>query len=235
MTFQTRERPLFIVPAFNEAKNLPRVLAELIPVAGAENILVVNDGSADETPSVCRTHPVSVIDFPINLGVAGVLRAGFEFALRRGYRKAVQYDGDGQHIAEEAMRVVALLDSRGCDVAIGMRSGSSDKSSSLARKAGNRFLAFFLFLILGKRYGDPTSGFRAYSKKAMERFCEEFPEEYPEVEVLVLAKKLGLEIGEVAVNMRPRTEGKSSITIVGSAYYMAKVLLASFIALLRKY
>ncbi|NLH48119.1 MAG: glycosyltransferase family 2 protein [Myxococcales bacterium] len=230
----TEPRTLFIIPAYNESANIERVLQELSEVARPEEILVVSDGSTDNTAALTRRQPVALLEFPFNLGVASVMQAGFRYALRHGFTAAVQFDGDGQHVPGEAAKLLAALAAGDCDIAIGYRSGG-ERVSTLARHLGSKILAALLVLLTRRFYRDPTSGFRAFSRRAIEAFAKNFPEEYPEVESIVLAKKLGLRIRETPVTMRPRIAGKSSITVLGSAYYMVKVMLASLVIMLRRY
>jgi len=235
MTDNAPKKALFIVPAYNECANIAQVLDDLLSVAGPEQILVVNDASEDATLAVIRRYPVKYIDFPFNLGVASVLKIGFQHALKNNFALAVQFDGDGQHVAAEAAKIAEAIRADICDVAIGSRAGLSEHTSSLARRVGSKFISGILVLLTGQYISDPTSGFRAYSLAAIQKFARDFPDEYPEVESIVLAKKFGLRVKETSVTMRPRQAGSSSITIFGSIYYLVKVILASCIILLRKY
>lgn len=229
------DRPLFIVPAYNEGANIAAVIEELLTVAAPDEILVISDGSTDDTAAVVRRTAVAFLEFPFNSGVATVLKAGFRYGLRNGFTYAVQFDGDGQHIAAEAEKILAPVRAGDSDIAVGYRFGKGRVVSSKARVLGRMFISGFLILLTGQYHADPTSGFRAYSRRAIERFADDFPEEYPEVESIVLAKKFGLRVcGEPAI-MRPRLGGKSSINFFGSIYYMIKVTLASLIMMLRRY
>ncbi len=226
---------LFIVPAYNEEENIDKVIGDLLTVAKGDEILIVNDGSQDKTLEAIKAHPVHFIDLPVNLGVAAALRAGFRFALRNGITLAVQFDGDGQHIAQETEKIISPVVNQDCDCAVGARKREEDASSTFTRRLGSTLLSKLLSLITGNLYCDPTSGFRAYSAAAIERFAEDFPDEYPEVESIVLAKKFDLKVKEYPVAMRPRLAGKSTIGKLGAAYYMVKVLVASVVMMLRKY
>jgi glycosyltransferase involved in cell wall biosynthesis len=226
---------LFIVPAYNEGNTIGSVIADLQSIVPANQILIVNDGSEDHTLRSIREFDVHCIDFPVNLGVSSVLQAGFCFALRHGFSAAIQFDGDGQHLAEQAQCIAQPVTSGQCDIAIGVRDTQKDGSTSLPRQVGGKVLSGFLKVFTGQRFVDPTSGFRAYSDKAIRKFALEFPDEYPEIESIVLAKKYGLTLLEKTVQMRQRQGGRSSITFLGSWYYMFKVILASAVMMLRKY
>lgn len=226
---------LFIVPAFNEEPNIGEVIEDLLSVAKPEQILIVNDGSEDGTFGKIRQYPVKHIDFCINLGVSSVMQAGFRFARKHGHSLVIQFDGDGQHIAEQSSKIIDAVSSGGCDIAIGARVEDREATSSFPRHLGGQVLSKLLKIFTGQTIQDPTSGFRTYSSQAIEKFADHFPDEYPEVESIILAHKFGLKIKEVPVEMRPRMSGRSSISFLGSLYYMLKVLLASAVMMLRKY
>jgi glycosyltransferase involved in cell wall biosynthesis len=233
MTDPTKK--LFVLPAFNEADNLGSVLADLAAIAQPDQIVVVNDGSEDDTAAVARSAGVHCLDFAINVGVSSAVRAGFRFAIREGNDIVIQFDADGQHLALEAEKIIEAVTRGDCDVAIGARKSDLEETSTFFRRQGRRLLSAFLLVFTRQYFSDPTSGFRAYSKRAIDLFAVDFPDEYPEVESIVLAKKAGLTIKEIPVAMAPRKAGTSSISFFGSIYYMVKVILASAIMTLRKY
>ncbi len=228
-------KTLFVIPAYNEGTNIGAVIADLLQLVEADQILVVNDGSEDDTLKVAQGYPIHTIDFPFNLGVAQALYAGFRYALEHGFEQVIQFDGDGQHLATETAALLAPILDGSADITVGCRAGNDTSTSSFARRFGSRVLSTLLLLLTGRAYRDPTSGFRAYSSRAIHSFSREFPDEYPEVESLVLANKFVLRVAEVPVKMRPRRTGKSSISFFGSVYYMFKVCLASVVIMLRKY
>lgn len=229
------ERALFVVPAFNEEPNIGAVIDDLLSAAPPASILVVSDGSRDATARIARERGVACADFPFNAGVACAVKAGFRHAMRHGFGAVVQFDGDGQHLASEVGSVLDPVLRGECDIAVGYRSGLKHPVSSKARMVGRIVLTGWLMILTRRYHADPTSGFRAYSRRAIQAFAEDFPEEYPEVESLVLARKLGLSVGGYPVMMRPRQAGRSSISFAGSIYYMIKVVLSTFVILLRRY
>ena len=89
--------------------------------------------------------------------------------------------------------------------------------------------------VVRQRLTDTTSGFRAVNRKGIALFAADYPHDYPEVEATVMCVKHKLRLLEVPVGMRERTGGRSSITALRSVYYMAKVLLAIFVGLFRRY
>jgi len=228
-------RILIIVPAYNEETSLPGVMEDLKKHIPSAEVVVVNDGSRDATARIARDLGVKVLDLPFNLGIGGAVQAGYIYAERRGYDIAVQFDGDGQHVGLEIRKLLRPLEDGSADIVIGSRFlVPGAYKAPLFRSLGIRIFSFTLSRILTTVVTDSTSGFRAANRKAIEFFARMYPDDYPEVESLVLAHKVHLKIIEVAVSMRERTGGKSSITPLRSAYYMTKVLMAIFIDLLKK-
>jgi hypothetical protein len=190
-------------------------------------VLVVNDGSADETSERARAAGAKVIDLPVNLGIGGAVQTGYRYAWEHGYDLAFQFDGDGQHRARRLADVARPLVTAEADVVVGSRflrpRGLTARGSRLA---GIRILAAAVSMSLRQRITDPTSGFRGAGRRAIELFAQEYPQDYPEPESLVLARKQGLRVREVPVTMRRRRGGTSSIGLWTGIHYMARVLLA---------
>ena len=226
---------IVIIPAFNEEKSLPGVIHDLREHVPHADILVVNDGSRDRTEMVACGLGVVVLGLPFNLGIGGAMQTGYRYAEKNGYDIAIQFDGDGQHVATEIKELLDALQQGKADIIVGSRFlKRGDYRPSFFRKLGIWIFSTVLSAILRMRVTDTTSGFRAANRRVIEFFSRSYPEDYPEVESLVLLHRAGLTIGEVPVVMRDRTGGRSSITPIRSAYYMIKVLLAVFIDLLKK-
>jgi glycosyltransferase involved in cell wall biosynthesis len=228
-------KTLIIVPAYNEEESLPGVIRDLRENIGFADILVVNDGSRDATARTAQEMDVSVLSLPFNLGIGGAMQAGYLYAQEEGYDVAVQFDGDGQHLAKEIEKLLRPVLEGRADLVVGSRFLNQGKYNATAfRKIGIWIFSSVLSRILGMPVTDSTSGFRAANRRVIEFFSRTYPDDYPEVEALVLLHKAKLRVAEVPVSMRERTGGKSSITPIRSAYYMIKVLLAIFIDLLKK-
>lgn len=226
---------LIIIPAFNEAESISGVISDLKANIANADILVVDDGSLDATARIASELGVHVLQLPFNLGIGGAMQAGYLYAQRRGYDIAVQFDGDGQHLAGEVKKLFQPVVAGDADLAIGSRFlGHGDYKPSFSRKAGIKIFSTILSCILETRVTDTTSGFRAANRRVIEFFSRAYPDDYPEVEALVLLHKAGMRIAEVPVQMRERASGQSSITALRSVYYMVKVLLAVFIDVLKK-
>jgi glycosyltransferase involved in cell wall biosynthesis len=226
---------LIIIPAYNEEQSLPGVFQDLRSHAPNADILVVDDGSSDRTAAVARESGVSVASLPYNLGIGGAMQTGYRYAWNNGYDIAVQFDGDGQHMAAEIGELLAPHHEGRADIVVGSRFlNRGAYRPSFFRKVGIWIFSTVLSAILGMHITDTTSGFRAVNRRVIKYFAGAYPEDYPEVESLVLLHRAGITITEVPVRMRDRTGGRSSITPIRSAYYMIKVLLAVFVDLLKK-
>lgn len=228
-------RVLFIIPAYNEEASLGAVVGDLRAAHPAADIVVINDGSTDRTATVARRLGVALLDLPYNLGIGGAVQAGLLYAARGGYDVAVRCDSDGQHRADQ---IGALLDPvlRGeADVVIGSRFlVPGDYRAPLARRCGIAVFQIVNSLLLRQRITDNTSGFWAYGRRAIVFLAREYPHDYPEPEAVVTLCRHGFRVGEVAVAMRERQGGRSSITPLRSIYYMGKVLLAIGISATRR-
>jgi glycosyltransferase involved in cell wall biosynthesis len=224
-----------IVPAHNEAEALPNVLDQLRREGAAYDVVVINDGSTDETARVAREAGVPVVDMCFNLGIGGAVQAGFKYALDRGYAIAVQMDADGQHLADQIERIVGPVRAGECELCIGSRFlEETEYDGSFWRRLGTRYLSRVCTVVTGQRITDATSGFRAVGPRALRYLAWHYPSDYPEPESIVLLSRHGLTIREVSVRMQPRQAGKSSISGLATFYYMAKVSLSLLLAVFKE-
>jgi len=218
---------LLIVPAYNEEASLGLVLEELRQHVPQFDVVVVNDGSSDATPSIARAHGVPVLDLCFNLGIGGAVQTGFKYAVDGDYDVAVQFDSDGQFPPDQIARLVGIVLDEGYDMVIGSRYiKEPGYDSSLPRRFGNFILSKIAGLFSRHRITDATSGFRAYSHRAIDYLARYYPPDYPEPESIVFLARQGLRICEVPVLMRRRQGGVSSIGGLRPLTYMGKVSLA---------
>ncbi len=224
-------RILAIVPAFNEEASILEVVRDLRENASFVDVLVVNDGSSDETSRLLKEDGVNHIDLIMNLGIGAAVQTGYKYALRNGYDIAVQFDGDGQHSAEYIAKLVEPIENGDADLVVGSRfkGDVAGFKSSVMRRMGITILSAVLRLASTNKIEDVTSGFRAADKKAITLFAGYYPDDYPEPESLALATRKGLRVAEVPVSMNERIGGESSIKKMDSVYYMIKVTLAILI------
>jgi glycosyltransferase involved in cell wall biosynthesis len=227
------DRVLIAVLAYNEAASIRETVAEILAQVDCADVVVIDDGSSDDTAPRATSAGAIVIRHPINLGVAAGEATGLRYALAGGYRAVLRMDGDGQHDPRAAQQLFAAL-GQGAEVAVGSRYlEKAGFQSTSARRAGNAVLCRLLALLCGQRLTDPTSGFRAFGGRAIAFFAFHFPNDYPEPESLLWASREGFRIEEVPVEMRPRRAGRSSLGASRSAYYMVKVCLAMSLELVR--
>ncbi len=216
---------LIIVPAFQEEANILQVIEDIRTHISEADILVVNDGSMDQTSLLARKAGVKVIDHPYNMGIGAAIQTGFKYAGERNYSKALQIDGDYQHPAMEGPRLLQILTKEKADLVIGSRFiEQTDYRGSWLRRTGNRLFQWVNALAVGQKIVDNTSGFRAYSHRAIRLLSQTYLGEFPEPESISYLKSQGCKIIEVPVQMRNRPGGKSSITPLRSVYYMVRVL-----------
>jgi glycosyltransferase involved in cell wall biosynthesis len=230
-------RKLAIVPAFNEAGMVARVIRDIRRHAPDFDVVVVDDGSTDTTSAHAQAQGAVVIRHPFNLGIGGAMQSGYKYALREGYDVAVQVDGDGQHKPAYLHDLLAKLETEGdeADMVTGSRFlGDPGYRVPFGRRVGNLIFAMVMSAITRKKITDPTSGFRMANRRGIELFAHDYPHDYPEVEAILMLHAHKLRLHEVHVSMNKRDFGKSSIDYPRSAYYMVKVLLAIFIGLFRR-
>ena len=222
---------LAIIPAYNEAENIHAVLEDLRCFDG--DTLVVNDGSTDDTAAVAKSLGAQVVSHPFNLGIGGTIQTGLKFARENGYDLAIQFDGDGQHRADQIARITELVLRGEADLVIGSRTLPGGYKMGITRFMGSRVFHWLIRTLAGHTIEDPTSGFRCYGKRTIALFSRYYTDDYPEVESIITAARSGLRVVEVPVLMRGRLSGNSSITRRKSAYYMLKVTLAMVVDAMR--
>ena len=229
------KRLLVIIPALNEEASLARVIAGLKAAASWADVLVINDGSRDGTARVAEAAGARVVTLPYNLGIGAAMQTGFIFARDHGYDFVVQVDGDGQHEPREIDVILKPVLAGEADVVAGSRYiENRGYITPWQRRVGIVILASLISLAVLRRVTDPTSGFRASNRRAIEYCARTYPSDYPEPESVVQFARADLRIREVPVTMNPRYGGQSSITPFRSFYYMVKVVLAICIDLLRQ-
>jgi len=227
-------RILVIIPAYNEEASIGAVITRIRLCVPEADIIVINDGSSDNTSSKAQDAGAIVIDLPFNLGIGGAMQTGYKYAVQNNYDIAVQVDGDGQHDPSYIKSLIQPVVKNHADMAIGSRFVSkTDYRSPFMRRTGMLFFSALINLLTGQQVKDTTSGFRVVNKKIIKYFAENYPTDYPEVDVLVRLHKKNFRVKEIPVKMHERQGGKSSITAVRSIYYMVKVSLSLFIDAIR--
>jgi hypothetical protein len=208
---------LVFIPAWNEEENLPAVLEGLHERLPDVDVLVVDDGSTDNTAEVAREHGAEVLSLGTNQGLRVGIAAGYRWACERGYSFCGRVDADGQHPAVELARLLERVRSGECDVAIGSRFVSGDGYApyryrpSPARRLGTGLLRRSVAVVLRRPFGDATSGLYAANAQALPLLAEPYTSGAPEVEGLIRLVDSGLRVDEVPVNMAPRAGGESKL------------------------
>lgn len=226
---------LVAIPALNESGTIASVIAATQQAVPTAHVLVVDDGSQDDTATQARAAGATVLRMPFNVGVGGAMRTAFLYAQHNDYPVVVQVDADGQHDPADIPALVAALDS--ASVVIGSRfAGKGDYRVRGPRRWAMRLLSGSMSRVAGVRLTDVTSGFRAADRSAIALFARHYPAEYlgDTVESLMIACRSGLTVTQVPVAMRARQGGTPSQGNHMSGLYFGRALLALFVALTRR-
>lgn len=214
---------LIVIPAYNEEKNIERVVGELTAGYGEFDYIIINDGSKDGTAQLCRERGYRLVDLPVNLGLAGAFQTGLKYAWQHGYEYAIQFDGDGQHRPEYIKPMLDKIQ-EGYDIVIASRFLEVKKPHSL-RMLGSNLIQEALRMTTGADIHDPTSGMRMFNRKMIREFAQGL--NYgPEPDTLSYLLKNGAKVAEVQVTMEERLAGVSSLTPVNAAKYMLRMLIS---------
>lgn len=212
---------LIIIPAYNEEKNIVRVVDELRTQYPQYDYVVINDGSSDNTAKICRKNGYQLLDLPVNLGLAGAFQTGLKYAYLKKYDCAIQFDADGQHRPEFIGAMIEKIE-EGYDIVIGSRFVEKKKPKSL-RMLGSALISMAMRMTTGCKVKDPTSGMRMFSKKMIKEFALSL--NYgPEPDTISFLLKQGATITEVQADMEERIEGESYLTLGRSITYMVRML-----------
>ena len=215
---------LIIIPAYNEEKNLKRVIGKLQQVCPQFDYVIVNDGSTDGTERLCRHNQYRHISLPVNLGLSAAVRAGMRYASQKGYDMALQFDADGQHLPEYIQPMVDCMTQTNCDVVIASRYFGCRMPLRM-RTVGAKMITAAIRLTTGRHLSDPTSGMRLYSRRVIEQFIKD-ENNAPEPDTLSYLIRLGADIREIKVEMDERTEGQSYLTPVNASKYMIHMMMS---------
>ncbi len=213
---------LLVIPAYNEADSIERVVDELVASYSQFDYIVVTDGSTDGTDMICRRRGYRAIHLPQNLGLTGSFHVGMQFASEAGYLYAVQFDGDGQHLPEY---IAPLYEKalEGYDLVLGSRFiGLKNKMNGL-RHLGSAMIRMAMHMKAGREVTDPTCGLRMYNKRIIDLFARR-TDLAPEPNTIALLIRKGARVAEVPVRVAERTGGQSYLSPVNAARYMYRML-----------
>ena len=219
---------LIIIPAYNEAENIERVVDNLIENYPQYDYVIINDGSTDDTRKICARRGYNLLDLPINVGLSGAIKSGMRYANYYGYDYVLQLDGDGQHDPMYIKDLQACMEQTGADIVIGSRFKTERKPIN-SRMIGSQLITTAIFLTTkGKYIGDVTSGMRLFNKKMIKRFGYDMHYS-PEPDTLAYLLNCGVKIEEVQVQMHERIAGVSYLNFKSSIWYMMKMMVSIFL------
>ena len=209
-------RTLVVVPAWNEGPTVASVVAD---VRGhGFDVLVVDDGSTDDTAARAEQAGAATLRLPVNLGVGAALRCGFRYAVEHAYDGVVQVDADGQHPPASIRVLLDAAAETGAHLLTGSRfaSGEAGMEVSRLRRLVMGVLARSASRATGTRITDASSGFRLIREPLLSQFARSFPAHYlgDTYEAVVTAGRAGYVVREVSVEMRDRSQGRSSVSPV---------------------
>ena len=206
-----KEKVLFVIPAYNEEKNIEKVLKEIKKDADFADIIVVNDGSIDNTSKIVNDMKCNCIDMVYNVGYAMAVQTGIKYACENDYDYVIQFDADGQHIAKEALKLLEEAKKGNYDIVIGSRYlEDTGYPCPLFRRIGTKIFERLIKIFCHKKIADPLSGFQCLNKKVIKLYAKkgEYPE-YPDANLIIEMLYKGYTIKEVPVSMRLREAGES--------------------------
>jgi hypothetical protein len=237
------EKTIVIIPAHNEGANIAAVISQVKDNYPSLDVIVIDDGSGDDTRANAIAAGASVISNPFSLGYGGALQTGYKFAVKNGYQYLVQMDGDGQHDPSCIDDLMDPVRSGGADIVIGSRFLASQRQDGdhpayrapLARKMGMKLFGAIATLLIRQKVTDPTSGYQAMNNKVFSLLSgDKFPIDYPDADVIIMLHKAGFRIQEVPVRMFPSPDDKSMHSGLKPVYYIFKMFLSILVTLLRK-
>lgn len=231
------ERLLILIPAYNEEKNISQVICGVQQVVPQADIVVVDDGSKDDTAQVAEAAGALTIKHPFNLCIGGAVQTGLKFAQQRGYDLVIRIDGDGQHDPNHIPLILSALCRQEADVVICSRFLNKVENSyiPLSRLIGIRFFAMLVSWLTGQTATDTTSGFMGMNRQAVDTLVTYMPQDYPEVESRLILHKCQLSTLEIPVCMQARIHGQSSINSRRSLYYAVKVSIALALTIMKDF
>jgi glycosyltransferase involved in cell wall biosynthesis len=231
------QKIIVLIPAYNEGARIAEVIGSVRAAVPGYDIVVVNDGSRDDTAAVAAAAGARVVSHPFNMGYGVAIQTGYKFAFAKGYDYLAQIDGDGQHDPAQIPRLLEPVMAGETDFAIGSRFlDVASYEPSMARRMGMTFFREIVSLVTGTRITDSTSGYQAFNREVLRFFTTEvFPCDYPDADMLITLHLAGFSIRELPVRMYANAAGKSMHSGLRPLYYIFKMILSIFVTLLRNH
>jgi glycosyltransferase involved in cell wall biosynthesis len=225
------------IPAYNSASTLESTLRDL--PSQLKKIIVVDDGSRDETSAIALQNKVNLIKHEKNKGYGAAQKSGYNFAIEQGAEVVIMLHADFQYDSRVALILAELILLDNCDIVLGnrirTRREALDGGMPKWRYLINRLSTIFENVLLGQNLGDFHSGLRAYSGETLNaiRFMDNSDNFSFDQEVLVQACALGLRIGDIPIPVRYE-KNSSSISIKQTVRYGGGALRILFMFMLHK-
>jgi glycosyltransferase involved in cell wall biosynthesis len=195
-----------LIPAYNARNTLGSVLKKIEPLK--TDVVVVDDGSSDETKRLALENRVQLLEHPLNLGKGAALRTGFRYILQRDYRVVITLDADGQHDPGEIPFLLKIFQSVKPDILIASRAMEFDKMTFL-RRFWNRLGVKAVSRLCHSDITDSQCGFRLIRTEALKAIDLSTSRFETELELLIKACKKGFSVLSVPINT-PRVDGTKS-------------------------
>lgn len=223
-----------LIPVYNEEANIQKVINNIKAVIREARIIIVDDGSSDNSVEIALRAGAVVVNHPFNLGYGATLQTGYKYALRKGFKNVVQIDGDGQHDPSFIPALLKVLENNEADVVVGSRfMGEEVYKIPFARKIGMRLFSFIASAIMKQPITDSTSGYQALNGKVLQFYADKrYPVDFPDADVLIMLKRAGFRIKEVPVKMYGSL--KSMHSGFKPLYYIFKIFLSILLTVLRE-
>lgn len=236
-TFESYNKILVVIPAYNEEKDIGSVIANIRQVLPMANVLVINDGSKDNTATKAKVSGAIVVSHFQNMGYGIALQTGYKYAQMNGYEYILQIDADGQHTPNFLQDILNELISSNIDIVIGSRFLHRESyKPPIIRRIGIVIFSFLASMMIRQKITDPTSGFRGYKRSVLNFLVSDyFPVDYPDADVIVMCHRYGHRIKEIPVIMNANTNNKSMHSGIKPLYYIFKITFSLFLTLLRKF
>jgi glycosyltransferase involved in cell wall biosynthesis len=229
-------KTLVVIPAYNEEGTIQEVIKRTWGELPSADIVIVNDGSSDDTPQLAEQTGATVLNLPCNIGYGGALQTGFRFAAQRRYDVVVTIDGDGQHDPSFARPLIETMKAERADVVIGSRFLGGQYKIGLARKLAIRVFSRIVTLYTGTTFTDPTSGFQALNRRAFSYLAlrDNYPLDYPDVNIIMALHRMKFKVVEAPVRMVENSRGKSMHSGLKPVFYVIRMSLAILMVLLKR-
>lgn len=228
---------LVIIPAYNEERNISKVLDDIRTLNIDTDVCVINDGSKDKTEEVVQKGSFNVVSLPFNLGYGAALQTGFKYAVLKDYKYVIQFDADGQHDPEDIKLILNELRKGDAEIVIGSRFlGRGSLQIGCMKKVAIAVFRFLIKFFTGTKISDPTSGLKGLTKPVFSFYSNmgRYPVDFPDADILIQMIRFKYRAKEFPANMRIRESGTSMHSGLKPIYYFIKIMFSILIVLLRE-